>query len=1204
LVKLSTIFVDNLKILHETAERSSKTHGIPVVFEDLDGMRITRLPDEPEKKPEDEFIKEYIYCPICKEIYRERNSDGARYCNISDRDASWTALAMRLGIPFLFRCHAGLSNFLIPITAGGSPVGNVFGGEFFIQREGRKDVDDTWIRTMAQKILDRWTENNWWPIAETKIEGEYITHLKEFLLGPESGGSTISEFIAVRNRKAEAEEKKERIKVIPTSLTDKYKETIYGIDPWELIEDLVDKIWRKKPPNPIVESVKKMRKAGFSCPSQTIQDIGRFLDILRDYLANEADRIDAEDIYKRQRFIDEYQKAIEENEKYRLYSRPLESMLNIIVKLHSEADTLSHLATERYYLKLFEGVSSHIPEIVENQSKLELGWIRENIRKLAIELGAEKSLNGLEYRDKVLEINRKFFSVLSKMQEYQDGLAGALIKMNLHLLEIRRSPSSNLNRFFDSYRASLSSSGTVGEEIDRCERVYLAYIFKLMQHPVLVSEDEEKLRKEERSIDALAEEKKAIERDRSIEQEKKIQKLNEIEMREKPIKQKIEELTNELVRYDREIKWIDSNKDRFLQSIYKCKKLYEDFRQKLDTVYYDVEKKLEPELKRDDKTLDPDKFDMCVNLVGGWGEFEDNIGKLEKDHDLLVAASGKMQNELHTLEKIVSSEDYDSEKSKDNESIGIIGIKDWETDRLGKLNDTMARLMGLYEKRGFHIRFDTVYFNAGGLAPVHTDIEQEQKKWMIERDETGPVSDETEKRIDRELGITRKYLSFLLGAKESEIVLTDSTTEGIFLTLNAIKFEHEDEIITTDSEHDVVRYLCERIKESHAEHGIVIDIRSYSKDKIIDKITVKTRLVIFSDILFTTGDRLESEKIIATCRQKYENLVDHHKESHRSEGILFLVDGAQSAGQTAIDLEKMKCDFFAMDGHKWLSASEGSGALFVREKFLRGDDKTVNFTFIKNYMVTDWEDGFHPKDKKTGRHYELATINLASKVGLKSAIQIIARSGFLALSDGLGSNPEERNALGWKALEDAFDKKGELKEINIEILNPDLQRFKNSDLGPFMDIQPSHGKSYLVTQKKELTEKLIRECLREGVARTREAITRLKDHFWQRFSELEKDLKSTSEVTVERVTKEGNEGGVVGFRLIRNTEEFDKKELSFETHQKLKEKLELDFNIIFRVIPPPYPPAIRVCLHKYNTTTEIDLFYYALRNTIPTLLKE
>ena len=134
-MKLSTIFGDIINVLWETGETGSAAHDISVVFEDLDGFRITR-------KDDDDM---YFYCRICQKTYSKMNKLSNRFCKISDLKASWSALGMRIDIPYLFACHCGFSNFLIPIKIGGSVAGNVFGGQFVIDRGTERGVSYRWL---------------------------------------------------------------------------------------------------------------------------------------------------------------------------------------------------------------------------------------------------------------------------------------------------------------------------------------------------------------------------------------------------------------------------------------------------------------------------------------------------------------------------------------------------------------------------------------------------------------------------------------------------------------------------------------------------------------------------------------------------------------------------------------------------------------------------------------------------------------------------------------------------------------------------------------------------------------------------------------------------------------------------------------------------------------------------------------------------
>ena len=49
---------------------------------------------------------------------------------------------------------------------------------------------------------------------------------------------------------------------------------------------------------------------------------------------------------------------------------------------------------------------------------------------------------------------------------------------------------------------------------------------------------------------------------------------------------------------------------------------------------------------------------------------------------------------------------------------------------------------------------------------------------------------------------------------------------------------------------------------------------------------------------------------------------------------MLLLDGAQAAGHISLDMTELDCEFYAIPGQKWLLASEGVGALFIRRDMI------------------------------------------------------------------------------------------------------------------------------------------------------------------------------------------------------------------------------------------------------------------------------
>jgi selenocysteine lyase/cysteine desulfurase len=83
--------------------------------------------------------------------------------------------------------------------------------------------------------------------------------------------------------------------------------------------------------------------------------------------------------------------------------------------------------------------------------------------------------------------------------------------------------------------------------------------------------------------------------------------------------------------------------------------------------------------------------------------------------------------------------------------------------------------------------------------------------------------------------------------------------------------------------------------------------------------TPHTRLIAMSHVPCETGTRLPAK---AVCAWAAEN------------DILSLFDGAQSWGAFPIDLKDMGCDFYAMNGHKWMCGPKGTGFFYARKEKL------------------------------------------------------------------------------------------------------------------------------------------------------------------------------------------------------------------------------------------------------------------------------
>lgn len=163
----------------------------------------------------------------------------------------------------------------------------------------------------------------------------------------------------------------------------------------------------------------------------------------------------------------------------------------------------------------------------------------------------------------------------------------------------------------------------------------------------------------------------------------------------------------------------------------------------------------------------------------------------------------------------------------------------------------------------------------------------------------------------------RHRLNQFFGGKSPErFVFTLNCTDALNMAFKGV-IRPGDHVITTDLEHNSVSRPLRAMEKS----GVITLSRvradaggTISPDDVRSAITPKTRLIAIthaSNVVGTVQPITEVGKIA------------------REHEVLFLVDGAQTAGVLPIDVQAMNIDLLAVPGHKGLMGPTGTGALYV-----------------------------------------------------------------------------------------------------------------------------------------------------------------------------------------------------------------------------------------------------------------------------------
>ncbi|MEP7359158.1 MAG: aminotransferase class V-fold PLP-dependent enzyme, partial [Anaerolineales bacterium] len=157
-------------------------------------------------------------------------------------------------------------------------------------------------------------------------------------------------------------------------------------------------------------------------------------------------------------------------------------------------------------------------------------------------------------------------------------------------------------------------------------------------------------------------------------------------------------------------------------------------------------------------------------------------------------------------------------------------------------------------------------------------------------------------------------------AGPEEIAFTRNATDGINLVLAGIDWQPGDEVITTDEEHEAMNHpllYLQKMKGLKVVRVQVSPKAEVMRARLDAAATSKTRLIAVSFVTCETGTRLPVKAI---------------SDWGAEHNVRVLLDGAQVSGAIPIDVRQIGCDFYASNGHKWLSGPKGTGFFYCRRE--------------------------------------------------------------------------------------------------------------------------------------------------------------------------------------------------------------------------------------------------------------------------------
>lgn len=192
----------------------------------------------------------------------------------------------------------------------------------------------------------------------------------------------------------------------------------------------------------------------------------------------------------------------------------------------------------------------------------------------------------------------------------------------------------------------------------------------------------------------------------------------------------------------------------------------------------------------------------------------------------------------------------------------------------------------------------------------------------------------------------RETLGRFVGAQQQNISFVTNASAGVCSVLRSLRFEPNDELLTTNHLYNAVRmtmkFLAEREGVIAREINVPFPIANPQQvvDAIEAAITPRTRLVIVDHMTSPTALLFPIEKIIQLCDRR---------------GIDVLVDGAHVPGMFELNIEKLNPAYYAGNLHKWVCAPPGAAFLWVRPDKQKGIHPPVLSHFVDEDFAEEFQ---------------------------------------------------------------------------------------------------------------------------------------------------------------------------------------------------------------------------------------------------------
>lgn len=258
----------------------------------------------------------------------------------------------------------------------------------------------------------------------------------------------------------------------------------------------------------------------------------------------------------------------------------------------------------------------------------------------------------------------------------------------------------------------------------------------------------------------------------------------------------------------------------------------------------------------------------------------------------------------------------------------------------------------------------------------------------------------------------RQTVADFIGGSPEEVVFTRGSTEGLNLLCSSLgksMINSGDEIVTTIIEHHSNFVPWQQLAQ---EQAAILKVALVNKKGIVDVlplITKRTKILALTALSNVLGVALPVEQISKEAKKINPN-------------IIIVVDAAQAAPHSIINVKEMGCDAIAFSGHK-MCGPTGIGVLWAKSSLLK---KMPPYQYGGEMIQEVYLD--HSTFGEGNHKFEAGTPHIAGTIGLMAAIKYLQSVGI----EKIHNYEMELADMCISALKEAFGEKIHIVNAGME----------------------------------------------------------------------------------------------------------------------------------------------------------------------------